>query len=86
MCYVLEQIFGWGGEGRTGKKIYRGRSREDNTMKFRCRRTSSRGQSVLQSIAKVRLLEATMSVLLTKGVLKLHSLGHPGGGRGARKI
>ena len=55
-------------------------------MKVRCRRTSSRGRSVLQSIAKVRLLEATMSVTLTKGVLKLHSIGHPGGERGARKI
>ena len=53
-----ESWLGWG--RRPGKK-YGGRSREDDTMKFWCRRKRSRGRSVLPSMDMVRLLEAMMA-------------------------
>ena len=60
MHYVPEQSLDWGGEGEQEKNIG-GRSREADTMKVRCRRTRSRGRSVLPAMAMVRLLEATMA-------------------------
>ena len=46
---------------RDQEKKYGGRSREDDTMKFWCRRKRSRGRSVLPSMDMVRLLEAMMA-------------------------
>ena len=49
------------GVGKVTRKKYGGRSRQADTMKFRCRRTKIRGWSVLLAMAVVRLLEVTMA-------------------------
>ena len=48
------------GIGKATKKKYEGCSREDDTMKFMCRTTRSRGQLVLPAMEMVRILEAAM--------------------------